>query len=238
MTLSLSKRGSDIVQAEIRTMTIECETVGGVNLAQGVCDLGVPTPVAQGAQKAINNGVNSYTRYDGISELRQAVAIKMREYNAIIADPETEITISAGSTGAFYCTCLALLDKGDEVILFEPYYGYHINTLLAVDAVPTYVTMNAPDWTFEPEDLERAVTPRTKGIIVCTPSNPCGKVFNKTELKWIADFAVKHDIFVFTDEIYEYLVYDSQAHISPGALPEIADRTITISGYSKLEKLL
>lgn len=234
MTLSLGKRGENIVQSEIRVMTIECARTGGINLAQGICDTGVPLPVARGAQVAIDRGVNSYTRYDGLIELRQAIARKMHEYNKITVDPETEVTVSAGATGAFYCACLALLDEGDEVILFEPYYGYHINTLRAVGAVPSYVTMHAPDWTFSPDDLERAVTPRTKGIIVCTPSNPCGKVFNATELQWIADFAVEHDIFVFTDEIYEYFVYDGRKHISPASIPEITDRTITISGYSKI----
>lgn len=233
MALLLSRRGNNIVQAEIRVMTIECEKIGGINLAQGICDIGVPLPVARAAKAAIDRGVNSYTRYDGLNELRHAIARKMREYNAVAVDPETEVTVSAGSTGAFYCVCLALLDEGDEVILFEPYYGYHLNTLLAVGAIPSYVIMRAPEWTFTPDDLERAVTSRTKGIMVCTPSNPCGKVFDKTELKWIADFAVKHDIFVFTDEIYEYFIYDDRSHISPASLPEIANRTITISGYSK-----
>jgi len=233
MSISLSKRGNEIVQAEIRVMTIECEKLGGINLAQGICDIGVPLPVAHAAKTAIDRGFNSYTRYDGLTELRHAIARKMREYNKITVDPETEVTVSAGSTGAFYCACLALLDEGDEVILFEPYYGYHLNTLLAVGAVPSYVMMRAPEWTFTPDDLEMAVTPRTKGIMVCTPSNPCGKVFDKAELKWIADFAVKHDIFVFTDEIYEYFIYDGRSHISPASLPKIADRTITISGYSK-----
>lgn len=233
MPLSLSKRGAGIVQAEIRVMTIECEKVGGINLAQGVCDLGVPLPVANGAHRAIDQGINSYTRYDGLAELRRAIADKMRRFNGITADPETEITVSAGATGALYCACLALLDAGDGVILFEPYYGYHLNTVLAVGAVPSYVTMSAPDWSFTPDDLERAIKPWTKGIMICTPSNPCGKVFTGEELGWIADFANRHDIFVFTDEIYEYFVYDGRRHISPGSLPEIADRTITISGYSK-----
>lgn len=233
MSLSISKRGSGISQAEIRNMTIECERVGGINLAQGVCDIGVPEPVARGAKEAIYKGINSYTRYDGLAELRQAIARKMKSYNKISADAETEVTVSAGSTGALYSAAMALLDEGDEVILFEPYYGYHVNTFLAVGVKPVYVTMNYPGWTFTPEDLEKAVTPKTKGIMVCTPSNPCGKVFTETELKWISDFTVKHDIFVFTDEIYEYFTYDGRKHISPGSLSEIADRTITISGYSK-----
>lgn len=233
MTLQISNRAERIVQAEIRSMSIECERVGGINLAQGVCDTELPLSVAMGAKEAIDAGINSYTRYDGIKELRHAIAQKMLAYNKIKTDPESEIIVSAGSTGAFYCACLALLNPGDEVILFEPYYGYHINTLLAAEAVPTYVGLRAPDWTFSPEDLERVVTPRTKGIMVNTPANPSGKVFTRTELEWISAFADKHDLFVFTDEIYEYFLYDGREHISPASLPGMSDRTITISGYSK-----
>ena len=231
--LSYGNRAALIAQSEIRAMSIECEKVGGINLAQGVCDTEVPLAVRKGAQSAIDAGVNSYTRFDGITKLREAIARKMTEYNNITVDPETQITVSAGSTGAFYCACLALLNPGDEVILFEPYYGYHVNTLQAVEAVPAYVTLKAPGWTFTRDDLERAVTPRTKGIMVNTPANPSGKVFTAAELQWVADFAIRHDLFVFTDEIYEYFLYDNRCHISPGSLPEIADRTITISGYSK-----
>lgn len=125
MSLSVSKRAAGIVQSDIRAMTIECDRVGGINLAQGVCDTETPAPVRRAAQAGIERGVNSYTRFDGLQELREAIARKMSEYNGIQADPETEITVSAGSTGAFYCACLALLSPGDEVILFEPYYGYH-----------------------------------------------------------------------------------------------------------------
>ncbi len=233
MTLSLSARTDSITQAEIRVMTIECEKVGGVNLAQGVCDLGVPREVVEGTIAAIAQGYNSYTRYDGLPELRQAIAGKLLRFNGIEVNPETDIIVSAGSTGAFYCACLALLDPGDEVILFEPYYGYHLNTLLAVGAVPRYVTTMPPDWTFEPDDLEALASHKTKGIMVCTPGNPSGKVFDSQELQWIADFASVHDLFIFTDEIYEYFVYDARTHLSPVSLKEIRDRTIMISGYSK-----
>jgi len=230
---SLSHRSLHIAQSEIRAMSIECEKVDGINLAQGVCDTEIPLPVRRAAQRAIDEGPNSYTRFDGIPEIRQAIAKKMKSYNGIAADPEREIVVSAGSTGAFYCACLALLNPGDEVILFEPYYGYHINTLLSVEAIPTYVTMQAPNWTFTPEDLERAVTPKTKGIMVNTPANPSGKIFTQEELEWIAAFAKKHDLFVFTDEIYEFFLFDGRKHISPGSLPGMAERTITMSGYSK-----
>ncbi len=233
MALALSTRTSRITQAEIRVMTIECERVNGINLAQGVCDTEVPAPVRRGAELALGQGFNSYTRFDGLAELRRVIAVKMANYNGIRADPETEITVSAGSTGSFYCACLALLDPGDEVVLFEPYYGYHLNTIEAVGAVPSFVTMRLPQWSFTQEDLRRVITPRTKSIVVNTPANPSGKVFTQQELEWIAAVASEHDLFVFTDEIYEYFLYDGRSHISPGALPGMADRTITISGFSK-----
>jgi aminotransferase len=233
MSLSVSKRSSNIAQAEIRAMTLECEKMGGINLAQGVCDTEIPLPVRRGAQDAIDQGINSYTRFDGLSVLRSSIAHKLRDYNQIIADPETEITVSAGSTGAFYCACMALLNPGDEVILFEPYYGYHVNTLLAVEATPVFVTMHTPDWTFKLEELEKAISPRTKGILINTPANPSGKVFSYAELECVAAFASRYDLFVFTDEIYEYILYDGRRHVSPGSLPEMAGRTISISGFSK-----
>src|SRR5207247_8961055 len=170
----------------------------GMNLAQGVCDTELPRAVAEGAKRAIDRGMNSYTRFDGIAELREAIAQKLKVYNGIVVDPETQITVSAGSTGAFYCACLALLNPGDEVILFEPYYGYHLNTLLAVEAVPGYVTLRPPDWSFAPEDLEKAITPRTRGVVVNTPANPTGKVFSRIELEWVADVDRRHELFVFT----------------------------------------
>jgi len=139
MTLSLSARSHGIVQSEIRNMSIESDRVNGINLSQGICDLDLSPQVRQGAVEAIRSGANHYTRYDGVSALRQAISAKMKRYNHIQADAETDIVVSAGSTGAFYCACMALLDPGDECIIFEPYYGYHINTLLAVNAVPLYV---------------------------------------------------------------------------------------------------
>jgi aminotransferase len=233
MALSLSNRADAITQAEIRAMTIECDRVGGVNLAQGVCDTPPPPIVIEGAHRAMLAGTNTYTRYDGLADLRQAIAFKVKRDAGLDVDPETQITVSAGSTGAFYCACLSLLNPGDEVILFEPYYGYHKNTLLSVEAVPTFVPMKAPDWTFTREDLERVVTPRTRAIMVCTPGNPSGKVYSLGELRVIAEFAEAHDLFVFTDEIYEYFIYDGKKHVTPASLPGMAERTILISGYSK-----
>lgn len=229
----VSHRAGRIAQSEIRVMSIECEKVCGVNLAQGVCDTPVPIEVRQAAELAIENGHNSYTRLDGVHPLRHEIFRKMRDFNHVECDPEREVVVTAGSTGAFYCACLALLNPGDEVILFEPYYGYHLHTVLSVDAVPAYVRLTAPDWKFTPDDLERARTPRTKAIVVNSPANPSGKVFSRTELEWIAEFARKHDLIVFTDEIYEYFLYDNLEHLSIATLPGMKERTITISGYSK-----
>jgi aminotransferase len=148
-------------------------------------------------------------------------------------DPEREIVAAAGSTGAFYSACLALLNPGDEVIVFEPFYGYHVNTLRALDVKPVFVTMHPPEWLFSEEQFERAVTPKTRAVIVNSPGNPSGKVFSREELEFVADMARRHDLFVFTDEIYEYFLYDGERHISPASLPGLRDRTITISGFSK-----
>jgi aminotransferase len=232
MALSVSKRSACVMQSAIRSMSIECARVGGINLSQGVCDTEVPLAVRRAAQRAIDDGVNIYTRYDGLKELRAALAHKMQK-QGIPADPDSQITVTAGATGAFYVTCLALLNPGDEVILFEPYYGYHVSTLRALGMKPAFVPLRLPRWTFTVRDLERARTSRTRGIMVNTPANPSGKVFTRAEIEQIAAFARAHDLFVFTDEIYEQFLYDGCTHVSPASFPGMRERTITISGLSK-----
>jgi aminotransferase len=228
-----SDRTARLAQSDIRAMTLACAKVKGINMSQGVCDTPVPPIVIQAAKAAMDRGHNIYSRFDGISELRQAIASKLASYNRITADPETNITVSAGATGSFQATCMALLNPGDEVILFEPFYAYHVQAILAVEAVPRYVTMQAPEWTFDIQELERAITPKTKALVVNTPGNPSGKVFTRKELEQIAEVACRHDLMVITDEIYEYFVFDGREHISVATLPNMADRTITIGGYSK-----
>lgn len=233
MRLDLSSRSQFIVQSEIRNMTLECNRLGGINLAQGVCDTDTPREVIEGAHRAALDGVNAYTRYDGLAVLRNAIAKKFREFNRLEIDPEGEVVCSAGATGAFYCACMALLDQGDEVVLLEPYYGYHVSTILAVGAVPRFVTMEPPEWDLDLEKVKEAIGPRTKAIVINTPSNPSGKVFNRSELKGLVDLAVDRDLFIFSDEIYEYFVYDGLRHLSPFSLPEARERVVVISGYSK-----
>jgi len=228
-----NQRMAELGQSEIRAMTQACIAAGGLNMAQGVCDTPVPPVVLKSAAEAMVQGRNSYSRFDGLSELRQALAVKLDRDNGIRANPETDITVSAGATGAFHSACMALLNPGDEVIVFQPYYQYHISALLAVEARPVIVPTTGPDWTFEPEAVERAITSSTRAILVNSPGNPSGKVFSSEELEVVARIATEHDLFVFTDEIYEYFVYDGRRHVSMASLRGMADRTITIGGYSK-----
>jgi aminotransferase len=229
----LSRIASGIAQSEIRVMSVECERVRGVNLAQGVCDTEVPQVVRRAAETAIEAGANQYTRLDGIPALRQAIARKMRDYNGLNVDPDHEVLVTSGATGGFSAACLALLNPGDEVVLFEPFYGYHTHTLVAMNVVPVFVRLEAPDWKFNAEDVERVITPRTRAIVINSPANPSGKVFSREELESLADIVVRRDLILFTDEIYEYFLYDGHRHISAAALPGMADRTVTVSGFSK-----
>ena len=231
--LGLSGLAGTVAQSTIRTMSVECDKVGGVNLAQGVCDTEVPPPVRHAAEAAIEGGFNQYTRLDGIARLRSAIARKLELQNGIVADPETEILVTSGATGAFDAACRAVLNPGDEVILFEPYYGYHYATLVGQHCRPVLVPLDPPVYELKAERILSAITPKTRGIMVNTPANPSGKVFSRAELQQIVDIADAADLFLFTDEIYEHFVYDGRQHVSPATLPRAAERTLTISGFSK-----
>lgn len=233
MPFPLSERSACVVRSEIRNMSLECDHVGGINLSQGICDTPVPEPVSRAAQAAIEEGWNTYTAHTGLAELRQAIAWKLERFSRLSIDPETELVVTGGSTGALYSACMALLNPGDEVILFEPFYGYHLSTLSATGLVAKFVRLAPPEWTFRIEDLARACSPRTRAIMICTPANPCGKVFSGAELELLRDFAVERDLILFTDEIYEHFVYDDHRHICPATVPGLRDRTIMISGFSK-----
>lgn len=231
-TPRLGNRTRFLEQSEIRNMTIECTKVRGINMSQGVCDTPVPEPVRRAAQEAIDSGVNTYTRFDGLPELRAAIARKLAG-SGVDVTGDGDVVVTSGSSSAFYGACLAILDPGDEVVLFEPYYGYHRDTLTSVGAQARYVTLRPPDWSFDAKDLEKAVTERTRAVVVNTPTNPCGKVFTRAELEAIAEVAGRHDLFVITDEIYEHFVYDGRQHVSPASIPGLQNRTITVGGFSK-----
>lgn len=231
--LSLSELAPRVLQSEIRAMTVECDRIGGVNLAQGVCDTDVPAPVAEGAIEAIRAGYNIYTRLDGIARLRQAIAAKLKEDRGLDVDPDREVLVTSGATGAFHAAAMALLNPADEVVLFEPFYGYHANTLTSLRVKPMIVPLAGPDWALDIDALRSAITPRTRGILINTPANPSGKIFTRAELEALGAIAAEHDLFLFTDEIYEYFLYGNAEHISPAMLDGMRERTILMSGFSK-----
>jgi aminotransferase len=214
-------------------MTLECDRIGGINLAQGVCDTPVPAPVQEGAIRAIHEGHNIYTRLDGIARLRNAIAAKQSRDYGLDYDPESEILVASGATGGLHAAAMALLNPGDEVLLFEPFYGYHVATLKSLRVTPILVPLAEPDWTLDLDALRATITPRTRALILNTPANPCGKVFTLAELESLAALAQLHDLFVFTDEIYEYFIYDGARHIPIASLDGMRERTVAISGFSK-----
>jgi aminotransferase len=231
--LVLSDLSPRAVQSEIRAMTAECDRIGGINLAQGVCDTGVPEIVAEGGIRAIRDGHNIYTRMDGIARLRNAIAAQVERNLGLAYDPEREVVVTSGVTGAYHAAAMALLNPGDEVLLFEPMYGYHANTLASMRVKPVAVPLTPPKWTLDLDRVRAAITPRTRAMLINTPANPSGKVFTRAELEGLAQLAERHDLFVLTDEIYEHFVYGGAKHISPAQLPGMRERTIVTSGYSK-----
>jgi aminotransferase len=214
-------------------MSVACEQMGGINLAQGVCDTPVPVPVQEAAIQAIQAGHNIYTRLDGIGRLRNAIAAKQQRDYGLSYDPETEVLVASGATGGFHAAGMALLNPGDEVLLFEPFYGYHVSTLKSLRIDPVLVPLAEPDWLLDTDALRSAITARTRAIVLNTPSNPGGKVFSMAEIQEVAAVCNAHDLFLITDEIYEYFVYDGLRHISAATLPGMKERTIVISGFSK-----
>lgn len=231
--LALSELAPKTMQSEIRAMTMACDQMGGINLAQGICDTPTPEAVQAGAIAAIRGGENIYTRCDGTARLREAIAAKqLREYG-LRYDPEREVVVASGATAGLHVAAMALLNPGDEVLVFEPFYGYHVHTLATLRLKPVLVALAEPDWQFDIDALRAAVTKRTRAILLNTPANPSGKVFTRPELEAVAQVAIEHDLFLITDEIYEYFVYDGVEHICPATLEHMRERTIVISGFSK-----
>jgi aminotransferase len=231
--LTLSQLAPDTYQSEIRAMTTACDRMGGINLAQGVCDTPVPALIEAAAIQAIRDGQNIYTRCDGITRLREAIAQKQQREYGLRYDAENEVMVASGATAGYHAAAMALLNPGDEVLIFEPFYGYHVNTLKSLRVNPVLVALAEPDWQLDVDALRAAITPRTRAILVNTPANPSGKIFTLPELEEVAAVCRQHDLFLFTDEIYEYFVYDGARHICAATLDGMRERTIVISGFSK-----
>jgi len=206
---------------------------GGINLAQGFPDFEAPLPMKEAAKRAIDADINQYAITWGSELLREAVAKRTSEYNRIPASGGSNVTVCCGATEAMIATMLAVLDPGDEVILFEPFYENYGPDCWISGAVPKFCRLAAPDWAIDFDELERAFGEKTRAIVINTPHNPTGKVFSRSELERIARLCIEHDVLAITDEIYEYILYDGAEHVSIGSLAGMADRTVTISGLSK-----
>jgi len=220
-------------ESVIREMTRVCDAAGGYNLSQGFPDFGSPTDIKLAAIMAILEEKNQYPVTFGEPELRAAISKKVLAYNAIICDPDTDITVTCGATEAMIATLKAIVNPGDEIIIFEPYYENYGPDGILSGALPRYVPLHKPDWDFDIDELTAVFNDKTKAIIVNTPNNPTGKVFSKKELEVISSLCLKWDVYAITDEIYEHILYEGEQHVSLASLPGMKDRTITINSISK-----
>ncbi len=228
----LSRRVNYFTESVIRDMTRLALKNEAINLAQGFPDFPAPLELKRAAASAIMGDYNQYSITWGAKDLRDEISRKAREYNHIEADPDSEVTITCGSTEAMMAAMLALINEGDEVVVFEPFYENYGPDAAVSGAVPRFVHLN-DDNSIDEEMLASAFNKKTRALILNTPNNPSGKVFGKDELKLIADLCVDYDVIAVTDEIYEYILYDNKKHISIGSFDEMTGRTITISGFSK-----
>lgn len=204
-----------------------------VNLGQGFPDTDGPREVLDAAIDAINGGLNQYPPGPGMPVLRQAIAAHQQRFYGLAYDPDTEVLVTAGATEALAAALLALLDTGDEVVVFEPMFDSYLPCVSMAGAVVKPVPLRPPDWSFDPDQLRAAITPKTKLILLNTPHNPTGKVFDRAEMQLIADIAIELDLIVVTDEVYEHLVFDGAEHIAMATLDGMRDRTLSISSGGK-----
>jgi len=229
----ISKRVQGFTESVIREMTRVNNQYGGVNLAQGMPNFAPPKELLQAAHRAIDGDFHQYAITWGTPQLRKAIADKYLKFYGIEVDPERHVTVCCGSTETMLSTLLAVLNPGDEVIIFEPFYENYGPGCIISAAEPVFVPLEPPDFSFDPDRLAKAVGPRTRAIIFNSPNNPTGKVFTRQELQLIADLCLKHDLLAITDEIYEHIIFDGQTHTPIATLPGMAERTVTISGISK-----
>ena len=233
----VSKKASSFTESVIREMTREALKHGAVNLSQGFPDFAAPEDIKRRAMEAIEADVNQYAITWGAKDFRDAIAKKTAWYLGLEIDPETEITVTCGSTEGMISSMMATVDPGDEVIVFEPFYENYAPDAILSDARPRYVPLRAPDWSFDPDELRAAFSEKTKAIIVCNPNNPTGKVFNRWEMQFIAGLCQEFDALCFTDEIYEHILYPRDgvqiSHISMAQIDGMRERTVIVNSMSK-----
>ena len=229
----ISKRVQGFTESVIREMTRVNAQHGGINLAQGMPNFPPPRELVEAAHRALDGDFHQYAITWGAPSLRRGIADKYRRFYGMELDPDQHVTVCCGSTETMLATLLAVLNPGDEVIIFEPFYENYGPGCIIAGAAPVFVPLEPPDFSFDPDRLARAVSPRTRAIIINSPNNPSGKVFARAELQVIADLCLEHDLVAITDEIYEHILYDGESHTPIATLPGMAERTVTISGISK-----
>ncbi|HEV2801243.1 MAG TPA: aminotransferase class I/II-fold pyridoxal phosphate-dependent enzyme [Pyrinomonadaceae bacterium] len=233
----VSEKASRFTESVIREMTREALKHGAVNLSQGFPDFPAPAEIKEAARRAINADINQYAITWGARDFREAIAEKTKWYLNLDVDPETELTVTCGSTEGMIAAMMATVDPGEEVVIFEPFYENYAPDAILSDARPRYVPLRAPDWTFDRDELRAAFNERTKAIIICNPNNPTGKVFTRDELEFIAALCREHDTLCFTDEIYEHILYPRDGretkHISMAQLEGMRERTVIVNSMSK-----
>ena len=232
-----SKKALSFTESVIREMTRICLAYQGINLAQGFPDFPAPEEIKEAAVRAIRDDFNQYSITWGTPSLRRSIAEKFASYNGVRVDPEQEITVCCGSTEGMISSLLALVDPGEEVIVFEPFYENYGPDSILCGAVPRFVTLREPDWRFDGEELARAFNNRTKAVVINTPNNPTGKVFSREELEEISVLCQKWGAVAVTDEIYEHILYDGAEHVSMASLSGMEDRTVTVNSISKTYSL-
>jgi len=236
-TRPISEKAERFTESVIREMNRLAVAAGAVSLAQGFPDFPAPREIKEAAVEAIREDVNQYAITWGSKPLRDAIAAKTaRTYPDWTPDPETEITVTCGATEGMIAAMLATIDPGDEVVVFEPFYENYGPDAILTGATTRYVALRPPDWSFDPDELRAAVTDRTRAIVVNSPHNPTGKVFTREELGVIAGVAIERDLLVFTDEIYEHLVYEGE-HLPMATLPGMRERTVAVNSVSKTYSL-
>ncbi len=233
MKQMLSHKSFRFGESVIREMSRLNRIHGGINLSQGFPDFGCPDFLKEAAIDAIREEYNQYAITWGAKSFRDALVTKYKNHNHMTVDAETDITVCCGATEAMISAFLAIINPGDEVIIFEPYYENYGPDAILTDATPRFVKLNPPDWTFDEKEVAAAFNDKTKAIIINTPNNPTGRVFTREELTFLGDLCQKWNVLAVTDEPYEYMVFDGRKHISVASLDGMAERTITISAFSK-----
>lgn len=218
----------------LRSLTLVINGIdGGINLGQGVCDLDSPRPLLDGVRHCLDGGDRQlYTPYAGLPELRAAIASKLRRHNGLDYGPQN-VAVTTGSSGAFFAAGMTLLDPGDEVVLFEPFYSYHWTTIPLFSAVPVAVPLDRATMAFDPKLLRQKLSKRTRAVVLNTPGNPSGKVWTRAELQQLGEVLDGTEVMVLTDEVYEYMCFDGRKHVSPASVDSLKDRTLTMNSFSK-----